>query len=226
VPAVAAGDAIEEGSGEIDEGGIGHLVLAPPGASGRVESVREGEVTVEDPIVELEGGAFLTPMQRWPIRVPRPHRGKLPPEVPFLTGQRVFDVMFPVAKGGAAVVPGGFGTGKTVVDHLLAKHADVEIIVYVGCGERGNEMAALPEFPRRSTHRKIAFPERCSSRIPATCRWRAEASIYLGMTVAEYFRDMGYHVAVMADSTSRWASCVDSSGWSAWRGRTPLRGLA
>jgi len=214
VPAVAAGDDIEGGGrlGEIDEGGIGHLVLAPPGASGRVESVREGEVTVEDPIVELEGGAFLTPMQRWPIRVPRPHRGKLPPEAPFLTGQRVFDVMFPVAKGGAAVVPGGFGTGKTVVDHLLAKHADVEIIVYVGCGERGNEMAALlSEFPQLSDprtgrsllSRTVLIAN--TSNMPVAAR---EASIYLGMTVAEYFRDMGYHVAVMADSTSRWAEAL------------------
>ena len=213
-PSVSPGDELRGGSvlGEVDEAGTRHFILAPPGAMGKVAAVENGEVTVDEPVVTLQDGARLTLAQRWPMRVARPHRGKLPHREPLLTGQRVFDTFFPLARGGTAVVPGGFGTGKTVVEHLLAKYAAVDLIVYIGCGERGNEMTALlSEFPQLSDPlsgrpllaRTVLIAN--TSNMPVAAR---EASIYVGVTIAEYFRDMGYDVAVMADSTSRWAEAL------------------
>jgi len=211
---VAPGDAVEPGSilGEVDENGVRHLILTPPGVLGRVSAVNEAELRLEDTAVTLSDGKSLTLLQRWPMRLPRPHAGRLPLDEPLVTGQRVFDTFFPVARGATAVVPGGFGTGKTVVEHLLAKYASVDVIVYIGCGERGNEMTALlAEFPeltdprtgRPLLSRTVLIAN--TSNMPVAAR---EASIYLGMTLAEYFRDMGYQVAVMADSTSRWAEAL------------------
>jgi V/A-type H+-transporting ATPase subunit A len=218
-PSVAPGDALRGGevlgtaepaSGE--PAARPEAVLAPPGARGTVAEVRPGEAGVEDPVVMLEGGAPLALMHRWPVRRPRPVRRRLPPDVPFLTGQRVLDCFFPVACGGTAVVPGGFGTGKTVLEQSLAKHAAADVIVYVGCGERGNEMAeVLDEFPRLSDPRTggplLARTVLVvnTSNMPVAAR---EASIYFGITLAEYFRDQSLQVALMIDSTSRWAEAL------------------
>jgi V/A-type H+-transporting ATPase subunit A len=213
-PSVSRGDPVREGSvlGEVDEAGVRHLILVPPAIEGKVAQAESREARLDEPVVVLESGAELTLAQRWPMRVGRPHRGKLPHREPLLTGQRAFDTFFPVARGGTAVVPGGFGTGKTVVEHLLAKYAAVDIIVYIGCGERGNEMTALlSEFPQLSDprtgrsllSRTVLIAN--TSNMPVAAR---EASIYVGITIAEYFRDMGYDVAVMADSTSRWAEAL------------------
>ncbi|MDR7554629.1 MAG: V-type ATP synthase subunit A [Armatimonadota bacterium] len=205
---VDAGDAV----GWVQEGGLRHLILVPPGVRGVVATVRSGPARVDDAVVLLHDGTPVRLAHRWPMRRARPHQGRRPSSEPVLTGQRVFDTFFPVARGGVAVVPGGFGTGKTVVEHLLAKHADVDVIVYVGCGERGNEMTTLlAEFPRLVDPRTgRPLLERTvlvanTSNMPVAAR---EASIYVGMTVAEYYRDMGYHVALMADSTSRWAEAL------------------
>ncbi|MCL6551602.1 MAG: V-type ATP synthase subunit A [Firmicutes bacterium] len=213
-PLVAPGATVEAGDAVawVAEGALRHLVLVPPGRGGRVAAVRAGTVGVDDAVAVLDDVRQIALAHRWPMRRPRPHAGRLPVRTPVLTGQRVFDTLFPLGRGGVAVVPGGFGTGKTVVEHLLAKHADVDVIVYVGCGERGNEMTALlAEFPRLvdpRTDRPLL--ERTvlvanTSNMPVAAR---EASIYVGMTVAEYYRDMGYHVALMADSTSRWAEAL------------------
>jgi V/A-type H+-transporting ATPase subunit A len=167
---------------------------------------------VDEAVVELEGGATVTLVQRWPVRRPRPFRRRLAPDVPFLTGQRVLDCFFPVAAGGTAMVPGGFGTGKTVLEQSLAKHGAADVVVYVGCGERGNEMAeVLDEFPRLEDPRSggplmgrtVLVVN--TSNMPVAAR---EASIYTGCTIAEYFRDMGRSVALMIDSTSRWAEAL------------------
>ena len=165
-----------------------------------------------EPVATLENGTPLTLLQKWPVRTPRPFQKRLSPTVPFITGQRVFDMLFPIAIGGTAVVPGGFGTGKTVVEQSLAKYAESDIIVYVGCGERGNEMTEVlidfPELADPSSGRPLM--ERTvlivnTSNMPVAAR---EASIYTGITIAEYYRDMGYRVALMADSTSRWAEAL------------------
>ena len=187
-------------------------VLAPPSAAGRVASVRAGPVCVEDPVVLLEGGASLAMMHRWPVRRARPVLRRLRPDVPFLTGQRVLDCFFPVASGGTAIVPGGFGTGKTVLEQSLARHGAADVVVYVGCGERGNEMAeVLDEFPRLVDpltgapllSRTVLVVN--TSNMPVAAR---EASIYTGITLAEYFRDQSLRVALMIDSTSRWAEAL------------------
>ncbi len=199
--------------GEVPEvPGLAHRILAPPGVSGKIEWIGEGGFSLTEPVVRLEDGRTMTMVQRWPVRVPRPAARRLPPGVPFLTGQRVFDVLFPVAAGGTAVVPGGFGTGKTVVEQTLAKYAAADVIVYVGCGERGNEMTeVLEEFPRLVDPRTGGpLMDRTvlvvnTSNMPVAAR---EASIYTGITIAEYYRDMGYSVAMMADSTSRWAEAL------------------
>ncbi|HWR98139.1 MAG TPA: V-type ATP synthase subunit A [Candidatus Methanoperedens sp.] len=189
-----------------------HRVLVPPGVSGTVAEARSGFLTVDEPAVLLSDGRELTLLQRWPVRLPRPVRRKLDPEIPFVTGQRVLDTLFPAAAGGTAVIPGGFGTGKTVVQQTLAKYASAEIIVYVGCGERGNEMTeVLTDFPaladpatgRPLMERTILVAN--TSNMPVAAR---EASIYTGITIAEYYRDMGYRVALMADSVSRWAEAL------------------
>ena len=192
--------------------GMTHRVLVPPGVRGEIAAIASGDYTVGAPIGALVDGTSLFLAQRWPVRVPRPVRERLPTSRPFVTGQRVFDLFFPVAEGGNAAVPGGFGTGKTIIEQSLAKFADADVVVYVGCGERGNEMTdVLTEFPqlidprtgRPVMDRAVLIVN--TSNMPVAAR---EASIYLGVTVAEYFRDQGNRVALMIDSTSRWAEAL------------------
>ena len=196
---------------------IEHRCMVPPNLSGRVSAVMtNGQYTVNDCVVKLvdkDGVEHeLTLCQKWPIRVERPIRRRMPIERPLITGQRVIDTMFPIAKGGTAAIPGGFGTGKTMTQHQLAKWCDADIIVYVGCGERGNEMTQVlkefselidPKSGQKLTARTVLIANK--SNMPVAAR---EASIYTGITLAEYYRDMGYHVAIMADSTSRWAEAL------------------
>jgi V/A-type H+-transporting ATPase subunit A len=218
-PLVKKGDNVGPGDilGEVPETEvINHKILVPPGVSGEVESVaKSGEYMVEDTVVTLktsEGKKELSMLQRWPVRIGRPYREKMDPTVPLISGQRIFDTFFPLAKGGTAAIPGPFGAGKTVSQHQLAKWADADVIVYVGCGERGNEMTeVLEEFPHLEDP-KTGKPlmERTvlianTSNMPVAAR---DASIYTGATIAEYYRDMGYNVALMADSTSRWAEAM------------------
>ncbi|MBE5781047.1 MAG: V-type ATP synthase subunit A, partial [Clostridiales bacterium] len=195
---------------------VEHRIMVPNGVSGTVEWIHEGNATIEEPICRIrseKGELVDVPMlQRWPVRRGRPYKTKLAPREPMVTGQRVIDTLFPIAKGGVAAVPGPFGSGKTVVQHQLAKWADAEIIVYIGCGERGNEMTdVLMEFPELKDPRtgeplmKRTVLIANTSDMPVAAR---EASIYTGITIAEYFRDMGYKVAIMADSTSRWAEAL------------------
>lgn len=218
-PSVSAGDRVEAGDtlGVVQETDIVlHKIMVPPSVSGTVKTINAGEFTVEDTVcvLTLENGEEkpLTLMQKWPVRVGRPYKKKLPPESPLVTGQRVIDTLFPIAKGGVAAVPGPFGSGKTVVQHQLAKWAEADIVVYIGCGERGNEMTdVLNEFPelidpktgKSLMERTVLIAN--TSDMPVAAR---EASIYTGITIAEYFRDMGYSVALMADSTSRWAEAL------------------
>jgi V/A-type H+-transporting ATPase subunit A len=189
-----------------------HRILVPPGVHGRVARLDAGTYTVTEVIGALDDGTELRIAQRWPMRVPRPIARRLPVDRPFVTGQRVLDFLFPVAEGGSAAVPGGFGTGKTVIEHSLAKFADADLVVFVGCGERGNEMAeVVQEFPKLKhprTGRPImsrAVLVANTSNMPVAAR---ESSIYLGMTIAEYYRDQGYRVALMIDSVSRWAEAL------------------
>ncbi|MBI3610321.1 MAG: V-type ATP synthase subunit A [Nitrospirae bacterium] len=215
VPTVKAGTSVSGGDviGAIAETPrIEHQVLVPPGTSGKVIEIREGSFRVTETVAVLDNGTTLTLIQKWPVRTPRPFRERLSSTVPFLTGQRIFDFLFPLAAGGTAIVPGGFGTGKTVVEQTLAKYAQADIIVYVGCGERGNEMTeVLADFPeltdpvsgRPLMERTVLVVN--TSNMPVAAR---EASIYTGITIAEYYRDMGYRVALMADSTSRWAEAL------------------
>jgi V/A-type H+-transporting ATPase subunit A len=194
---------------------VEHRIMVPPGVEGTVEEIHEGEFTVEETIVVLVNGEErneVQMLQRWPVRSPRPVAKRLPPVVPLSTGQRVVDMFFPIARGGTACVPGPFGSGKTVIQHQLAKWADAEIVVYIGCGERGNEMTdVLIEFPELEDPRsgqplmKRTVLIANTSNMPVAAR---EASIYTGITIAEYYRDMGYSVALMADSTSRWAEAL------------------
>ena len=220
-PARAVGDDVAPGDvlGRVAEGPIEHRILVPPDAPpGRLLSIGEGEYTVADEIGRLAGAAAGSPQQvlrlaqAWPMRHPRPHRERLPIEVPLVTGQRVIDTLLPLGKGGTAVIPGGFGTGKTVVEQTLARWSDADVVVYVGCGERGNEMAELlasfPELDDPRTGRPLL--ERTvlianTSNMPVAAR---EASVQLGVTIAEYFRDQGLEVALLADSTSRWAEAL------------------
>jgi V/A-type H+-transporting ATPase subunit A len=215
VPAVKAGDSVVAGDtlGTVQETTVVlHKILVPYGVAGVVKSIAPaGEYTITESIAEVDGKK-LTLMQKWPVRRPRPYKEKIPPVFPMITGQRVIDTLFPIAKGGTAAVPGPFGSGKTVVQHQLAKWADAQIIVYVGCGERGNEMTdVLNEFPHLTDPQTgEALMKRTvlianTSDMPVAAR---EASIYTGITIAEYFRDMGYTVAIMADSTSRWAEAL------------------
>jgi V/A-type H+-transporting ATPase subunit A len=214
VPAIKTGDVVAGGDvlGTVQEFRFEHRVLVPPLDGGIVTEIRAGEFTVEETICVLDNKRNLSMMQHWPVRIPRPHKKKLDPVLPLITGQRVFDCMFPVTKGGTAMIPGGFGTGKTVSEQTLAKWSDTQIVVYIGCGERGNEMTdVLVEFPEMIDPRtKQPLIERTilianTSNMPVAAR---EASIYTGITIAEYFRDMGYDVAVMADSTSRWGEAL------------------
>jgi V/A-type H+-transporting ATPase subunit A len=209
------GDSVKQGEilGEVEETpGLKHKVMVPPGMSGKITEIKSGKFTVHDVVCKLDAKKSITMCQRWPVRVSRPVKKKLAPTIPLTTGQRIFDVLFPLAKGGAGAIPGPFGAGKTVSQQQLAKWCDADIIVYVGCGERGNEMTeVLSEFPELQDpktgkplmNRTILIAN--TSNMPVAAR---EASIYTGVTIAEYFRDMGYSVAIMADSTSRWAEAM------------------
>ena len=218
VPKVAKGDAVVAGDviGAVQETVlVEHRIMVPPKMEGNITEIKEGDFTIEEVVARVEtadGVKDLTMVQRWPVRKGRPYEEKLPPIIPLSTGQRVIDGLFPVGKGGTACVPGPFGSGKTVIQHQLAKWADAEIIVYIGCGERGNEMTdVLLEFPELKDPRsgeplmKRTVLIANTSNMPVAAR---EASVYTGITIAEYFRDMGYSVAVMADSTSRWAEAM------------------
>ncbi len=214
-PTVKVGDQVEQGDviGTVQETPVVlHKIMVPVGKSGVVTDIKEGEFTVVDHICTLDEDTNLQMMQKWPVRSGRGFKQKLNPDAPLVTGQRVIDTFFPVAKGGTAAIPGPFGSGKTVVQHQLAKWSDTEIVVYVGCGERGNEMTdVLMEFPEiidpntgESLMKRTVLIANTSN-MPVAAR---EASIYTGITIAEYFRDMGYSVAIMADSTSRWAEAL------------------
>ena len=219
VPKVKLGDKVVGGDilGTVQETEIvEHRIMVKPGVVGTVKAIAEGDYTVTEQIgsIETANGDELpvTLMQKWPVRVARPYDKKLAPNVPLVTGQRVVDTLFPIAKGGVAAIPGPFGSGKTVTQHQLAKWAEADIVVYIGCGERGNEMTdVLNEFPELiDPHTGKSLMERTvlianTSDMPVAAR---EASIYTGITIAEYFRDMGYSVALMADSTSRWAEAL------------------
>ncbi len=218
VPTVQVGDAVEAGDfiGTVQETAVvEQRIMVPYGVQGTVKEIKEGEFTVEETVAVIataQGDREVQLMQKWPVRKGRPYKKKLPPEMPLVTGQRVVDTFFPIAKGGVAAVPGPFGSGKTVIQHQLAKWAEADIVVYIGCGERGNEMTdVLNEFPElKDPKTGKSLMERTvlianTSDMPVAAR---EASIYTGITIAEYFRDMGYSVALMADSTSRWAEAL------------------
>jgi ATP synthase alpha/beta chain, C terminal domain len=218
-PAVNEGDTVEQGDilGTVEETEVvQQKIMVPYGVKGVVKSISEGSFTIEETIAVIQdednNQKNVTMLQKWPVRRGRPYKQKINPKMPLLTGQRVIDTMFPIAKGGVAAVPGPFGSGKTVVQHQLAKWADADIVVYIGCGERGNEMTdVLNEFPElvdpktgKSLMQRTVLIANTSD-MPVAAR---EASIYVGITIAEYFRDMGYSVALMADSTSRWAEAL------------------
>ena len=217
-PIIKKGDMVSGGDflGFVNETEIiKHYIMVPPGISGEVKSIQSGEFTVEDTIAVIknkDGDRQMTMIQRWPVRKPRPYLYKISPNMPLVTGQRVIDMFFPIAKGGTACIPGPFGSGKTVIQHQLAKWISAEVIVYIGCGERGNEMTdVLMEFPELIDPKSgVPLMKRTvlianTSNMPVAAR---EASVYTGITMAEYFRDMGYSVALMADSTSRWAEAL------------------
>ncbi len=218
VPVAKVGDEVEAGDvlGTVQETAVvEQKIMVPYGVAGTVKEIKSGEFTVEEVVAVVttkDGDKELTMMQKWPVRKGRPYVKKLPLDAPLVTGQRVVDMFFPIAKGGVAAVPGPFGSGKTVIQHQLAKWAEADIVVYIGCGERGNEMTdVLNEFPelkdpktgRSLMERTVLIAN--TSDMPFAAR---EASIYTGITIAEYFRDMGYSVALMADSTSRWAEAL------------------
>ncbi len=215
VPTVNKGDKVKGGDiiGTVQETqNIQHRILVPPNISGTVDEIKSGKFRVDEIICSLSDGKELMMMQKWPVRKPRPVSKKLMPNTPLITGQRILDGLFPVAKGGTAAIPGPFGSGKTVTQQQLAKWSDTEIVVYIGCGERGNEMAdVLSEFPeledpktgRPLMERTVLIAN--TSNMPVAAR---EASVYTGITIAEYYRDMGYDVSLMADSTSRWAEAM------------------
>ncbi len=214
-PKVKAGDEVSAGQviGIVQETEtIEHRVMIPPGKSGVVKSVESGSFNITETVCKLEDGTEIAMMQEWPVRHPRPFIQKYAPDVPLMTGQRILDFLFPLAKGGTAGIPGPFGSGKTVTQQQLAKWSDAQIVVYIGCGERGNEMTeVLDEFPhlidpntnKPLMNRTVMIAN--TSNMPVAAR---EASVYTGVTIAEYFRDMGYNVALMADSTSRWAEAM------------------
>ncbi len=218
-PTVKVGDKVSAGDvlGTVQETSVVlHKIMVPVGVEGTVEVIAEGSFTVTEVIAKVKqtngGMRELTMMQKWPVRKGRPYVKKFPPETPLCSGQRIIDTLFPIAKGGTAAVPGPFGSGKTVIQHQLAKWSDVDIVIYIGCGERGNEMTdVLREFPELQDPRtgeslmKRTVLIANTSDMPVAAR---EASIYTGITIAEYFRDMGYAVAVIADSTSRWAEAL------------------
>lgn len=212
IPLVKEGDAIRRGEllGFFMEGHIKHYVISQK--EGKIKRVVHGDITLDSPLVLLENKTEIFGCHEWPVRIPRPYRRKLPPSIPLITGQRCLDFLFPVAKGGTIIIPGGFGTGKTILEQTIAKFADADIVIYVGCGERGNEMADLidefrrlkdPWSNRELMERTIIIAN--TSNMPVAAR---EASIYTAVTIAEYYRDMGYHVLLLADSISRWAEAL------------------
>jgi V/A-type H+-transporting ATPase subunit A len=214
-PLLKKGDAATFGTilGYVEEGPFKHFIICGSENGGRVISrIREGDISLDEPLGEYEDGKEIPGCHEWPVRMPRPYRRKLSPSEPLITGQRCIDFLFPLAKGGTATLPGGFGTGKTILEQTIAKFADIDIVVYVGCGERGNEMAEMieefltlkdPWTGRRLTERTILVVN--TSNMPVAAR---EASIFTAVTMAEYYRDMGYHVLLLADSLSRWAEAL------------------
>ncbi|MBL8917653.1 MAG: V-type ATP synthase subunit A [Myxococcaceae bacterium] len=218
-PGLVEGIAVHEGDvlgTVVERGGFEHRILVPPGRQGQVTKFFGGERALSEPIATLADGSSLFLTQRWAVRRPRPIAGRKDASRPFLTGQRVFDFLFPIAEGGTVAVPGGFGTGKTVIEQSLAKYAEADVVVYIGCGERGNEMAeVLHEFARLKDprHGRPVLDRTVlvvnTSNMPVAAR---ESSVYLGLTIAEYFRDQGYRAAVMADSLSRWAEALREIG--------------
>lgn len=213
-PKVKKGDEVNEGDiiGEVPETTlVMHKVMVPPGVKGKIEEIKSGEFTIEEPVAKI-AGKDVAMLQVWPIRQPRPIKEKLAPKESLVTGQRIIDAFFPIVKGGTACIPGPFGSGKTVVQHALSKWSDADIIIFIGCGERGNEMTdVLTEFPELKDPRsgeplmKRTLLIANTSNMPVAAR---EASVYTGITLAEYYRDMGYKVALMGDSTSRWAEAL------------------
>ena len=214
-PVASAGDEVSGGNviGHVQETEtIVHKIMVPPNVSGTIKSIESGDFNVTQTVATLEDGTEIQMMQKWPVRSPRPFQTKYAPDTPLITGMRILDFLFPLAKGGAAGIPGPFGSGKTVTQQSLAKYSDAQIVVYIGCGERGNEMTGvLDEFPhlidpntgKPLMNRTVMIAN--TSNMPVAAR---EASVYTGITIAEYFRDMGYDVALMADSTSRWAEAM------------------
>jgi len=214
-PVASVGDDVQGGQviGEVQETEtIVHKIMIPPGVSGTIKSIESGDFNVTETVAVLEDGTEVQMLQKWPVRTPRPYTQKYAPDTPLITGMRILDFLFPLAKGGAAGIPGPFGSGKTVTQQSLAKFSDAQIVVYIGCGERGNEMTeVLDEFPhlidpntgKPLMNRTVMIAN--TSNMPVAAR---EASVYTGITIAEYFRDMGYDVALMADSTSRWAEAM------------------
>ncbi len=214
-PTAKKGDKVEGGQvvGTVQETEtIAHKIMVPPNMNGTIKSIKSGDFTVSETVCVLDDGTEIAMMQRWPVRAPRPYKQKYAPDTPLVTGMRILDFLFPLAKGGAAGIPGPFGSGKTVTQQSLAKFSDAQIVVYIGCGERGNEMTeVLDEFPelidpntgKPLMNRTVMIAN--TSNMPVAAR---EASVYTGITIAEYFRDMGYDVALMADSTSRWAEAM------------------
>jgi V/A-type H+-transporting ATPase subunit A len=214
-PQVSVGDSVGGGQviGHVQETDtIVHKIMVAPGKGGVVKSIESGDFNVTQTICTFEDGSEVQMMQKWPVRTPRPYQQKYPPVIPLVTGTRILDFLFPLAKGGAAGIPGPFGSGKTVTQQSLAKYSDAQLVVYIGCGERGNEMTeVLDEFPhlidpntgKPLMERTVMIAN--TSNMPVAAR---EASVYTGITIAEYYRDMGYDVALMADSTSRWAEAM------------------
>jgi len=205
---VSSGDKI----GYIDEGPFQHPIIVPPGKSGRVENILQGSITLEEPLCLLDNGYKIFGYHSWPMRIPRPYKKKISPQEPVITGQRIIDFLFPLARGGTSIIPGGFGTGKTILEQTIAKHADVDIVIYAGCGERGNEMSELIEefLELEDPRNNCPLMERTvlvvnTSNMPVAAR---EASIYTAVTLGEYYRDLGFHVLLLADSISRWAEAL------------------
>lgn len=213
-PIVKSGDKVSSGDklGYIDEGPFRHPIIVPPGRSGSVKTIQQGSVTLEKALCKLEDGSEVLGYHNWPMRVPRPFKKKIRPREPVITGQRIIDFLFPLARGGTSIIPGGFGTGKTILEQTIAKFADIDIVIYAGCGERGNEMSELIEEFHELVDPRTNCPlmDRTvlvvnTSNMPVAAR---EASIYTAVTIGEYYRDLGFHVLLLADSISRWAEAL------------------
>jgi V/A-type H+-transporting ATPase subunit A len=213
-PLVNKGDTVTGGVkiGYINEGPFKHSIITPPGQAGRIKNIIQGTITLEQPLCLLEDESRIFGYHSWPMRVPRPYRKKISPTEPVITGQRIIDFLFPLARGGVSIIPGGFGTGKTILEQTIAKHADVDIVIYAGCGERGNEMSELIEEFHELVDPRTGCPlmNRTvlvvnTSNMPVAAR---EASIYTAVTLGEYYRDLGFDVLLLADSISRWAEAL------------------